>query len=195
MTYRVNAGRLDPDHWTNDLARGGGRLKGEGCHFIDFLCDQAGGDPVSVLARGFPSSPELPLAATDNFSVQISFSDGSVGSVHYAADSPAGPGKERFETSAPGAYAVLDDFRSATVWSPRRKRLGGRRQDKGFAAQYALLARVLRGEQDPPDFDGYLVSTLATLAAARSLETGAPQSVVEPLASPDPLPAEPEPSG
>ena len=48
MAYRVNAGPLPADHWTNDLARGGGRLKGEGCHFIDFLCDQAGSDPVDA---------------------------------------------------------------------------------------------------------------------------------------------------
>ena len=73
MAYRVNAGRLPSDHWLNDLERGGGRLQGEGCHFIDFLCDQASSDPVRVTARGFGSRPGLPLAATDNFSVEIAF--------------------------------------------------------------------------------------------------------------------------
>ena len=72
---------------------GGGRLKGEGCHFIDFLCDQAASDPVTVIAHGFPSEPDLPLAATDNFSVADPFADGGVGTVHYAADAPIGPGK------------------------------------------------------------------------------------------------------
>ena len=57
MTYRVNAGRLAPSHWTNDLARGGGRLKGEGCHFIDFLCDQAGADPLTVRGARLPLAP------------------------------------------------------------------------------------------------------------------------------------------
>ncbi len=93
MAYRVNAGPLPADHWTNDLARGGGRLKGEGCHFIDFLCDQAGSDPVTVSARGFVSRPDLPLAATDNFSVQIAFADGGVGTLHYAADCADRPGQ------------------------------------------------------------------------------------------------------
>jgi hypothetical protein len=87
-------------------------------------------------------------------------------------------GKERFETSSPGAYAVLDDFCSATVWDPRRRRLGGRRQDKGFAGQYALLIDILRGRREPPSVDGFLISSLATLAAARSLETGRAQPVV-----------------
>ena len=180
MGYRVNAGPLPPEHWTNDLASGGGRLKGEGCHFIDFLCDQAGADPVSVTARGFGSSPQLPRAAADNFSVEIGFADGSTGTLHYAADAPAGPGKERFEVSAPGAFGVIDDFRSGELWRGRkRSRLGGRRQDKGFDAQYRWIRAVAAGEQPAAPLDGYVVSTLATLAAARALETGEQEPVVE----------------
>jgi predicted dehydrogenase/threonine dehydrogenase-like Zn-dependent dehydrogenase len=180
MAYRVNAGRLGRDHWLNDLAQGGGRVKGEGCHFIDFICDQEGSDPLSVIAHGFPSEPELPLAATDNFSVQITFADGGVGTVHYAADAPSGPGKERFETSAPGAYAVIDDFRSGGVWKGgRKRRLGGRRQDKGFSSHFELIRGVARGEAEPPAPESFYLSTLATLAAARSLETGRPEMVTE----------------
>ncbi len=180
MAYRVNAGPLPGDHWTNDLARGGGRLKGEGCHFVDFLCDQAGSDPVSVTARGFVSRPDLPLAATDNFSVEIGFQDGGVGTLHYAADAPTGPGKERFETSAPGTYAEIEDFRRGRIWHGRRKaRLGGSRQDKGFAAQFAYLAKLVRGEVDPPAPERSWLSSLATLAAARSLETGRPEIVLD----------------
>ena len=180
MAYRVNAGRLPAEHWTNDPLRGGGRLLGEGCHFVDFLCDQAGCDPVSVSARGFPSRPGLPLVATDNFNLQIDFADGSVGSLNYAADSPKGPGKERFETSSPGAYAVLDDFRTASIWSgATRTKLGGRGQDKGWEAQYAALATLLRSGEGAPDPERFYVSTLATLAAARSLQTGVAETVVE----------------
>ena len=180
MAYRVNAGRLPSGHWMNDLARGGGRLKGEGCHFIDFLCDQAGSDPVRVTARGFGSHSSLPLAATDNFSVEIGFEDGSVGTLHYAADAPLGPGKERFEMSAPGVYAEIDDYRRGRIWRGRRRqRLGGGRQDKGFAAQFGYLAKLMRGEADAPTADGFWLTTLVTLAAARSLETGEPELVLE----------------
>jgi predicted dehydrogenase/threonine dehydrogenase-like Zn-dependent dehydrogenase len=181
MAYRVNAGRLPGDHWMNDLARGGGRLNGEGCHFIDFLCDQAGGDPVRVTARGFCSRAGLPLAATDNFSVEIWFEDGSVGTLHYAADAPLGPGKERFQMSAPGIYAEIEDYRRGRIWRGRRiERLGRGRQDKGFTAQFRYLAKLTRGELDAPAADGFWLTTLVTLAAARSLETGDPELVVEP---------------
>ncbi len=181
MAYRVNAGRLPRDHWTNDPAVGGGRLLGEGCHFVDFLCDQAPGDPLRVSARGFRSDPELPLLATDNFSLQIDFSDGSAGTVNYAADSPTGPGKERFETSSPGVYASLDDFRSGEVWrGSSSAKLGGRTAEKGWSGQYELIAAVLAGRAEPPPAEGFYLSTLATLAAARSLSSGQPETVTEP---------------
>ncbi len=174
MAFRVNAGALPPEHWTNDLEVGGGRLKGEGCHFVDFLCDQAGSDPLTVTAAGFPSAPALARAATDNFSLQIRFADGSVGTVNYAADAVTGPGKERFETSSPDAYAVIEDFREAAIWrGSKRAAVGGRRQDKGFDGQFGAIAAVLAGREAPPSPEGYLLSTMATLAAARSLETGA----------------------
>jgi predicted dehydrogenase len=187
MAYRVNAGPLPGDHWTNDLARGGGRLIGEGCHFIDFLCDQAGSDPVSATARGFASNPDLPLAATDNFSVEIAFADGGVGTLHYAADAPVGPGKERFETSSPGVYAEIEDYRRGRIWRGRHKdRLGAGRQDKGFAAQFASLAEICRGEVAPPAPESFWLSSLATLAAARSLGTGRPEVVLEVERRPEP---------
>jgi hypothetical protein len=110
----------------------------------------------------------------------MTFADGGVGTVHYAADAPVGPGKERFETSAPGAYGVIDDFRRGEIWRGRdRDRLGGRTQNKGFSAQYELLGRVVRGEAEAPPPDSFYVSTLATLAAARSLQTGRAEVVLE----------------
>jgi predicted dehydrogenase/threonine dehydrogenase-like Zn-dependent dehydrogenase len=186
MRYRVNAGRLAPDHWTNDPLVGGGRLLGEGCHFVDFLCDQASRDPVRVSASGFRSRPELALLATDNFSLRIEFADGSVGTLDYAADAPTGPGKERFEASAPGMTAVLDDFRRAVIWDERGEhRLGGRRLRKGWSEQYAEIASVLRGEAEPPRPESFAVSSLATLAAARSLGSGRPEAVIEPAEGED----------
>src|SRR5207253_2194518 len=33
LNYRVNAGYIPPNHWTQDPSQGGGRLLGEACHF------------------------------------------------------------------------------------------------------------------------------------------------------------------
>ena len=66
VVVRVNAGPLPADHWLNDPVTGGGRLLGEGCHFLDLIVDLVGTDPVAVTAtagptrrRAAPERPEL----------------------------------------------------------------------------------------------------------------------------------------
>ena len=56
MYYRVNAGALPASHWLHDPQRGGGRILGEGCHFIDFLTFLAWIKPISPGCSGFTSS-------------------------------------------------------------------------------------------------------------------------------------------
>lgn len=65
LLCRVNAGLLSDGHWLNDLADGGGRLIGEGCHFIDFACWFVGALPrrVSTVMR---AAPGRPLAAAQS---------------------------------------------------------------------------------------------------------------------------------
>ena len=53
--YRVNAGLLPKDHWLNDPEQGGGRIIGEVCHFVDFLCFLTGASPVEVETRSLPN--------------------------------------------------------------------------------------------------------------------------------------------
>ena len=48
LLIRVNAGALPPDHWLNDPSDGGGRLLGEGCHFVDLACWLVGALPARV---------------------------------------------------------------------------------------------------------------------------------------------------
>ncbi|HZW73138.1 MAG TPA: bi-domain-containing oxidoreductase, partial [Caldimonas sp.] len=46
IVVTVNAGAIPPSHWTQDAAVGGGRIVGEGCHFID-LARHLAGAPIS----------------------------------------------------------------------------------------------------------------------------------------------------
>ena len=48
--YRVNAGYIPLDHWTQNPEQGGGRIIGEACHFIDLLTFLVGAPPISVTA-------------------------------------------------------------------------------------------------------------------------------------------------
>ncbi|MCB1637061.1 MAG: Gfo/Idh/MocA family oxidoreductase, partial [Xanthomonadales bacterium] len=46
FVFTVNAGAIPAEHWTQDRQVGGGRIVGEGCHFVDLLRHLAG-SPVS----------------------------------------------------------------------------------------------------------------------------------------------------
>ena len=50
--YRINAGFIPLTHWLHDPEIGGGRIIGEGCHFVDFLTFLVGEVPsISCRAR------------------------------------------------------------------------------------------------------------------------------------------------
>jgi len=159
-TYRVNAGALPPGHWLNDPAVGGGRIIGEGCHFVDFLsfltCDAAI-ESVEARCAGRPRGP------AEDVVIQLGFSNGSVGQILYTAKGDPALGKERVEAHAGGASVVLDDFRSVEIVS------GGKRSKtttggKGHAEEIAaLIAAVKAGGPSPISRESLFATTRATL--------------------------------
>jgi predicted dehydrogenase len=166
----VNAGPVPREHWYHDPAQGGGRLIGEGCHFIDLLQFVAGAPPVRVTAEAMADGG---LYRGDNVFLTIGFADGSVGSVIYLACNDAALPKERLEVSAGGVSIVLDDFRELTLArngrvTRQKSRMG---QDKGHVAQVNAVVESLKaGRPAPIPVDQLLASSLATLAARRALE-------------------------
>ncbi len=116
LLFRVNAGALAADHWLNDPDEGGGRLLGEGCHFVDFACWFAGELPRRV-GTTMRAAPGQPLAAGQSFSVSLDFADGSLATVFYSAEGGRPLQKEYVEAHAPGARVRS---RTSRRWSRRR---------------------------------------------------------------------------
>ena len=171
LLCRVNAGRLPEGHWLNDHNDGGGRLLGEGCHFIDFACWFVGALPrrVSTVMRAAPGEP---LAAAQNFSVALDFDDGSLATILYGSGGASSLGKEYFEAHAGGRSAVLDDFIALATYDGRRKRtrkVKGR--DKGHAAQFRHFLG-LTSETVCPESPATLETMSVILAAVESSKTG-----------------------
>ena len=67
LLFRVSAGRLEYGHWLADMNDGGGRLLGEGCHFIDFACWVIGLMPDDVMCR-LPADGDVALGGRQRFS-------------------------------------------------------------------------------------------------------------------------------
>jgi predicted dehydrogenase len=159
-TYRVNAGALPPGHWLNDPEIGGGRIVGEGCHFVDFLTYLTGDaaiDSVEARCAGRPRGP------AENVVIQLGFTDGSVGQILYTANGDPALGKERVEAHAGGASVVLDDFRSLEIMSGgKRRKIGS--GGKGHAEEIAaLLTAVRAGGPAPIPRESLFGTTRATL--------------------------------
>lgn len=173
ITVRVNAGRLPTTHWLHDPKSGGGRLLGEGCHFIDLITHCAGTRMQSVHATALPQ-PERPLECSDEFVVTLRFVDGGLGVVIYTGQGDTRLGKERIEVFAGRETLVIDDFRRLERYRDGRRSVTKARQNKGHFSEIERFVRACRGEETPPDLNGYLDSALATLAAVESLRTQRP---------------------
>ena len=168
--YRVNAGAIPADSWIQDPETGGGRIVGEACHFVDFLVYLTGSLPVSVHAAAL----DAPGGLQDSVTANITFANGSIGTVCYYSEGDKGCPKERVEVFANRTTLVLDDFRSLTVHArgkSSQKRLPS--QDKGQAACVrAFVDAVLEGKGAPVSHDEIRASTLATFRMLESIRTG-----------------------
>jgi predicted dehydrogenase len=166
VTITVNAGAIPPDHWTQDPAVGGGRIVGEGCHFIDLARFLAGAPIVEVQVatakRGGRPVDDVSL-------IQLAFTDGSVASIQYLANGHKGFPKERIELFADGRILRIDNFRKLEGWgAPGDGMQLPKAQDKGHRALVAAFMTAVRGEQPAPipAEELFEVSRVAILAGA-----------------------------
>jgi predicted dehydrogenase len=170
--YRVNAGALPADHWYFDPLEGGGRIIGEACHFIDFLRFLIGHAITSVSARSLRSN--VGRTHSDNATIVLEFSDGSVGTVHYFADGDPRVSKERVEVFGRGATALLENFRRMELWRGAKVSRRKSRADKGHAAEMAAVVAWARGETEIPiPFAEAAEVTRSSFKAVRSAAEGA----------------------
>lgn len=167
MHYRVNAGYIPLNHWTHDPEQGGGRIIGEGCHFIDFLTFLAGSAPLSVSAAALPDGGKY---REDNVSMTFSFADGSIGVVDYLANGDKSFAKERVEVFCGGQVVVLDDFRALeTVRDGKKKTVKLMGQDKGHFNEMQALVHAIRSGQPPIPYEQLIGVTQASFAAVESI--------------------------
>lgn len=178
--YRINAGSLPLSHWVHDPFQGGGRIIGEGCHFVDFLTFLVGAPPISVSAQAIPDDGRY---REDNAVMTFTFADGSLGTISYLANGDKAFPKERVEVFAGGRVAVLDDFRSLELVHQGRRQVirSPLRQDKGHRAEWeAFSAAIIAGGPAPIPYEHLFGVTEATFAAMDALRSRQPVAV-EPL--------------
>ena len=147
FVYTCNAGFIPADHWTQDPILGGGRLLGEGCHFVDLLRYLAASPIEDLQLLSVADRKSCP----DTFSLQLRFVDGSIGTVHYFANGSKAFPKERLEVFAAGKVLQLDNYRKLKAWGipgfSTRRRLS---QDKGQVSCCAAFLKAIETGGSPP---------------------------------------------
>jgi len=166
--YRVNAGLLPLNHWLHDHNQGGGRIIGEGCHFIDLCLFLAESRPVSVHTVGLPN---LGKYKDDNVIITIKFEDGSIATIDYLANGDKSVEKESLEIFSGGRVIQLLDYRKLILVSHGKRSLFQSRlkQDKGHSnAWKEFIYSIENKKHSPISFDDLFISSLTTFAARES---------------------------
>jgi len=162
----VNVGQIAKEHWTQDLEEGGGRIKGEACHFIDlmrFIVDKPIDTWTAVKMGGDPLN--------DKVTISLTFEDGSFGSIHYFANGSKQYQKEQIEVFNNGRILQLNNFNNLVGYGwPGFRIMKLRRQDKGHYQELsAFIDAIDGGKLAPIPFNELLEVTGVTLDIADSL--------------------------
>ena len=105
VTITVNAGRVPADHWTQDPFIGGGRVIGEGCHFID-LAQLLTDSEITAVRTAWLEGPKT----SDSAVVTLHHRDGSISSICYLANGSKRYPKEQVTVFGGGRVLTNDDF-------------------------------------------------------------------------------------
>ncbi len=178
VSYRVNAGSIPLDSWIQDPNDGGGRIIGEGCHFVDFCSSIIGSAPTAVMASSI-SSDRRDVVAEDSVVLTIHYEDGSLATIQYLAEGHKDMPKERCEVFADGRSVAMDNFRTTEFFGGGGKALRGK-QAKGFGEELTAFLEVCRqGGSWPISWDSLVSTHRVCFGAKRSLETGTMVSLRE----------------
>lgn len=166
IVYTCNAGSIDADSWVQDPERGGGRIIGEACHFIDAARFLAGSEIQQVHVANMHKADSA-ADCRDTASISLQFANGSIAAIHYFANGHRSFPKERIEVFQGEAVYVLDNFRALKNFGGVSIAAKSRRLDKGQNACCEAFVKAVRaGGPSPIPFSELLEVSRVTINAA-----------------------------
>ncbi len=168
----ANVGQIPVDHWVHDFASGGGRIIGEGCHFIDLIRFLTG-QPIESIQTVCMNNPLSQNKAPDTMTISLACKDGSIGTIHYFANGSKDFPKERIEVFSNGRILQIDNFKNLHYFGWQgAKNQALWAQDKGQeACAAAFVKAVENGLKTPVSFEElYEVASITLQAAGLTLD-------------------------
>lgn len=164
ITYRINAGYAPPGSVPH---REGGRIIGEGCHFIDTAVFLTGAKVLRIHAASLKAG-NASLVDEDSVAITCEHVGGHLSTIQYIARGNPLVAKERIEVHAGLRSAVMDDFQTLRLYDGSKVKTDRLlTQDKGHKAQMqAFVSAIQAGGPPPIAFDILAHVTQLTFDAA-----------------------------
>jgi predicted dehydrogenase/threonine dehydrogenase-like Zn-dependent dehydrogenase len=171
VDYRMNAGYIPGDHWTQ-TEEGGGRNLGEACHIYDLFNAFTGSDYRSISAHAIrPDGKQW--KRNDNFVATVSYAEGSICSLTYTALGNKSFPKESMQIFVDGKVISLDDYKTLAIFGSRRKGWRSVSQEKGQLEELRALADcLLRGKPWPIPLEQQIRTTRISFEVERQIVAG-----------------------
>lgn len=144
-SYIANAGFIPADHWVQDEKKGGGRIVGEACHFIDTI-QSLDGSRLTGMQVNFADHEAYP--GKDNAVISLQFESGAVGTILYTSMGSKKYPKEQLRVFSNGTVCELNNYVSLTTYSANKHVETRLKQDKGIRDEYRYMAEVLRENKE-----------------------------------------------
>ena len=166
----VNPGPIPAEHWVQDTHVGGGRIVGEGCHFIDLMRHLVGHSIVDFTATMMGNAPGVDVRE-DKASITLTFADGSFGTILYLANGGSAFPKERIEVFCDNAVLQMDNYRVLNGYGwPGFKKMKLFKQDKGQkTCVQSFVSSIIDGKEVPIPYEETIESSRVSIEVANAL--------------------------
>ncbi|MBC8312928.1 MAG: bi-domain-containing oxidoreductase [Candidatus Cloacimonetes bacterium] len=159
--YRMNAGYIPLDSWVHE---NGGRIIGEACHIIDLMTFFTESKIKSISYENLSPKTNY-FSSTDNKSIILKYSDGSIATIEYFACGNKKFPKEYMEIHYDEKTITMNDYRSLKSYGINLKNIGTKKSDKGHIEELERLYDSIIGNNSewPIDFWDIVQTTEITL--------------------------------
>ena len=166
----INAGAIPDESWVQDVLIGGGRIVGEGCHFIDLMRYLIGHSISDFTATMMGSVPGI-KTREDKASITLSFADGSFGTILYLSNGGSTFPKERVEVFCDNAVLQMDNYRTLIGYNwPGFKKMKLFKQNKGQkACVQAFTNSIIHAKDTPIPYEETIESSRVSIEIANLL--------------------------
>lgn len=168
LTYRMSAAYRPPEDWVHG-PEGGGRIRSEACHIFDLFHYLVGAPAAKIHTTGVGIARH-DIVPTDNATVTIQYTEGSVCTLLYTAQGGAALPKEAMELHVGHRSYLLDDYRQLQGFGAKLD-FRTKRQDKGHKQELVAFHQAIAGELDRKAlWEAAVEATRIALEADRQLQ-------------------------